>query len=535
MRGEPVDGFPTYSEDESQARAAFATDVLAALADIGEKGLDGRDADTVGFVSELAAQDVRAATHYWATPTATPYQLFHFTTYSDPVFTRFGFESADSVDRYVGLVRSLAGSIAGIGAKVAGQAARGFRIPKPALPGAVTTIENLRTHLLHSVRVDEERLGRLDPGGRGKLDDALDDAVKNDLGPAFNALLAELNDPEYRDAAPGAVGWVRYPHGDDAYRNFVADYTTTDQSPEDLHERGKAECAGLAERMSELRGALDFTGSEEDFRARLAAEPRLFAASPEEVEERYIGYMRRLEPMLGQWFSRLPATPYGVTRLNPALEASMTFGFYQPPTPAAPIGRYNYNASDLSQRSLLTAGTLIYHELAPGHHFHMARQREDDHLPPLRRDLIAFTAFTEGWAEYAAGLGWEMGLYDDPWDAYGRLAHERFTAQRLVVDTGLNLGIMSLEKAREFMRANTIESEVQIGTELLRYSTDLPGQALCYRAGYREFLRLREHSQSHLGSGFDVREFHEAVLGGGALPFRALERRVAREQGIESA
>lgn len=529
-RGEPVEAFPTYSEGESEARAAFARDVRTALGRLSKERLDGRDADTVGFLDELAEQGVRAAAHYWSTPVATPYQLYRFTTYGDALFGRFDFEQADAPERYVALIHSLADSIAGIAAKVAGQAERGLRIPRPALSGATKTLENLRAFFLRAVLVDEQRLGGLEPGRRGALESGAQAAADQRLAPAFDALLGLLTDPAYLSAAPETVGWAQYPHGVDAYRSFVRGYTTTDQSPEELHERGKAECAELAERMREVRSTLGFTGSEEEFHRRLAAEPRLFAATPEEVEQRYTDYMRRLDPLLASWFVRLPVAPYGVARLDPVLEKSLTYGFYQHPTPADNVGRYHFNASDLSQRSLLTAATLIYHELAPGHHFHIARQREDESLPPLRRDLIAFTAFTEGWAEYAAGLGWEMDLYDDPWDAYGRLAHERFTAQRLVVDTGLNLGLMSLDEAHDFMRANTTESETQIGTELLRYSTDLPGQALCYRAGYLEFMRLRKDEEARLGADFDVRSFHEALLGGGALPFPALERRVVREQ-----
>jgi uncharacterized protein (DUF885 family) len=243
--------------------------------------------------------------------------------------------------------------------------------------------------------------------------------------------------------------------------------------------------------------------------------------------------MAALEPKISGWFSRLPRAPYGVARLPQHMEAGMTYGYYQPPTPSDPVGRYMYNGSDLSKRSMLTAATLIFHELAPGHHFHLARQAEDESLPDVRREAMDIGAFNEGWAEYAAGLGWEMGLYDDPYDRYGRLVHERFTAQRLVVDTGLNLLGWSLERARRYMKDNTTESDVQVATETLRYSTDLPGQALAYRLGFLELQRLRAQAQERLGPRFDVRAYHEAVLRQGALPFPVLEdvlRRWAQEQ-----
>jgi uncharacterized protein (DUF885 family) len=355
--------------------------------------------------------------------------------------------------------------------------------------------------------------------------------AETELAPAFDRLLAVVDDPAYRGEAPQEVGWARYEGGEEAYRDFVRTGTGGDVAPELLHELGRDQCRELAGRMREVRAALGFLGSEAEFHDRLRTEPRLYARTPEEVEARFRGHLDRLAPLLPRWFATVPAAPYGLARLDRALESGMTFGYYELPTAASPVGRYRYNGSGLEGRSLIGSASLIYHELAPGHHFHLARQAEDRSLPQLRREAAEFGAFGEGWAEYAAGLGWEMGLYDDPWDAYGRLAQERFTAQRLVVDTGLNLGTMSLAQARDFMRANSTEADGQIDSDLLRYSTDLPGQALSYRAGYLEFVRLRARAEADLGAGFTVRAFHEAVLGGGALPFPALRRRVARELG----
>jgi len=387
----------------------------------------------------------------------------------------------------------------------------------------------MRSALSSGLRVGDNRLVALDPSARSAFRAAVARSVDADLEPAFDELVGVLDDPEYQVGAPGQVGWAHYPGGEAAYRAFVRQQLTLDVAPEDLHELGLQQCAELAERMREVRAALGFTGSEAEFHERLAREPRLFARTPAEVEDRYVSNVARLEPLLPDWFTTLPRAPYGVARVDPELEASLAYGYYEVPRADQPVGRYRYNGSDLGNRSLLGAATLIYHELAPGHHFQIARQAENDSLPLLRREVAEFIAFVEGWAEYAAGLGWEMGLYEDPWDAYGRLAHERFMAQRLVVDTGLNLATMTLEQARAFMRANTIESDAQIGPELLRYATDLPGQALTYRTGHLEFIAQRAAAQSRTGEAFDLRAFHEAILSGGALPFPALGRRLERE------
>ncbi|GAX58076.1 DUF885 domain-containing protein [Streptomyces olivochromogenes] len=529
-RGLPVESLPGVSDAEADERAGFAAGVLNRLDTLRSAVPPGPSADTAEFLRALAEQEAEAGRFHWLTPTATPYQLFRLQQYGDTVFRPFRFEQRADTDRYVSLVRDLARCVATVGDKAAGQAARGFRIPAPALAGVHTTLTRLRASATRYVRADAERLTRLDAASRGHLHDAVAGLVAAELEPAFDRLLALVDDPDYLREAPETVGWAHYPEGEAAYRAFVRTYTSGDTPPERLHELGREHCRELSERMREMRATLGFAGTEAEFHERLATEPRLYAATPEEVEARYRGHLDRLTPLLPRWFTVLPDAPYGVARLDPALEASMTFGYYDPPTATQPVGRYRYNASDLAHRSLLGAAALIYHELAPGHHFHLARQAESTELPDLRRELVPFSGFQEGWAEYAAGLAWEMGLYDDPWDAYGRLAHERFTAQRLVVDTGLNLGTMTLEEARTFMRAHAAaESEEQIATELLRYATDMPGQALTYRAGHTEFTALRAAYERDSGAAFDVRAFHETVLAGGTLPFPALRRRVERE------
>ncbi|MFJ4597756.1 MULTISPECIES: DUF885 domain-containing protein [unclassified Kitasatospora] len=527
-QGLPVETLPGASPAEAEERARFAEEVLARARTLDGAELSGTDADTVGFLAGLAEQEVRAHRCYWLTPAATPYRLFPLSQYVDAALRSHRFGEPADAERYLVLVRELARVVGSIGDKAAGQAARGFRVPAPALPGVRATLAGLRASVAERVEVDEARLGELGPAERGRVRSGVRRLVEAELLPAFDGLLAVLDDPDYLREAPQVVGWARYEGGEEAYREFVRIHSGGDTPPERLHELGREQCRELAERMREARVALGFHGPEGEFHERLRTEPRLYARTPEEVEARYRGYLDRLAPLLPRWFAVLPAAPYGLARLDPALEAGMTFGYYELPTPAAPIGRYRYNGSGLEGRSLIGAASLIHHELAPGHHFHLARQAENRVLPQLRREVAEFGAFNEGWAEYAAGLGWEMGLYDDPWDAYGRLAQERFTAQRLVVDTGLNLGTMSLEQARDFMRANSTEADGQIASDLLRYSTDLPGQALSYRAGYLEFVRLRARAEAEKGAGFEVRTFHEAVLGGGGLPFPVLRRRVER-------
>jgi uncharacterized protein (DUF885 family) len=214
-----------------------------------------------------------------------------------------------------------------------------------------------------------------------------------------------------------------------------------------------------------------------------------------------------------------------VKRLEPQLEPGQTFGYYQVPTGDDPTGYYRFNGSSLADRSLLNAGALIAHELLPGHHFQINLAFEIPDLPEFRRETFD-TAYTEGWGDYASAVAGEMGLYDDPYDLYGRLAMDMFISVRLVVDTGMNALGWTRAKAMDFMREHAMETDTQIATETLRYCCDIPGQALAYKMGSLRIRALREQAREALGPRFDLRRFHDAVLGGGSLPMDALERRV---------
>jgi uncharacterized protein (DUF885 family) len=272
---------------------------------------------------------------------------------------------------------------------------------------------------------------------------------------------------------------------------------------------------------------MGFSGSLDDFRRHLRTAPEFFARRPQDLGERMMAADARIRPLVDRWFARRPRAEGGVERLDPALEGAMTFGYYDPPRPGRERGVYFYNGSKPESRSLLLAAPLVYHELVPGHHFQIGLQRENTELVPLRQESFA-TAFVEGWAEYASALAGEMGLYADPRDAAGRLMMESFIAARLVVDTGMNALGWSRERAMDYLRANTFQAEGEIATESLRYSCDIPGQALAYKMGALHIRALRERAERELGPRFDIRRFHDLVLGGGSLPLRVLEERVAR-------
>ena len=325
--------------------------------------------------------------------------------------------------------------------------------------------------------------------------------------------------------APQIVGLSQYPGGRAYYRRLVRFHTTLDVTPEKVHELGMAEVARLNAELDGLREAIGFEGTPAEFRRHLRADPRFVPASAEEIGDRLLTAQKRIASKIPLFFGKTPSAPAGIRRLSPDLEEAVTYGYYQQPTATDPRGYYFYNGSSLGSRSLLSSAALIYHELVPGHHFQKSLQLENSELPGFRREGGG-TAYTEGWGEYASSLAGEMGMYEDPWDRAGRIGMDLFLSSRLVVDTGMNALGWSRARAIAFMKENTLESDSQIATETLRYSCDIPGQALAYKMGSAKIRELRVKSEHALGAGFDVRRFHDAVLGSGPMPLGVLERHV---------
>jgi uncharacterized protein (DUF885 family) len=277
-----------------------------------------------------------------------------------------------------------------------------------------------------------------------------------------------------------------------------------------------------------IRTSTGFAGTREEFMQFLKTDPRFFESSAEGIRARLERYVKLIEPHLGDFFSKMPRAPYGVRRLDPALEGSMTFGYYNWPTPAEPIGIYYFNGSKTNERNLLFGLALMAHELVPGHHFQISRQGENEALHPLRRETYN-TVFTEGWGEYAAALGTEMGIYSDPYDRAGRLMMDSMLSARLVVDTGMNALGWSRERAIDYLMAHSMLSATEAATETLRYSADIPAQALAYKMGSLRIMELRRDAQQRLGPRFDIRQFHEAILSQGSMPLGVLEAFLAEK------
>jgi uncharacterized protein (DUF885 family) len=505
-RGLPIKQLPEASYREAQRESTFGESILRRLDAVSLGRLTDDERITLSLLRWYAKRPIDNLRFFWLRSPVTPYAS-PIRTVNEALAT----SKMDSAER-VRLLGEYARFIDSIADVVKVQRQHGYVLPKPELP--------IVRGVLTSYIQPPERSAL-----RGNDDSpAVRDAITTVVTPALQRLL-DVFDAGYERDAPSGVGMAQYPGGAEAYSYFILEQTSLDKSPEEIHRLGLSEVERIARELDEIRKQVGFTGTLAEFRQYLKTDPRFFARSADEIGERLSAYVKKIEPQIPKFFAKQPRAAYGVRRLDPALEGAMTFGYYQVPTSTDPAGHYLYNGSKPNERNLLFAPALMLHELVPGHHFQFSRQTENEALPEFRRENHD-NAFTEGWGEYAATLGREMGIYDDPYDRAGRLMMDSLLSVRLVVDTGMNALGWSREKAMQYMRENTFLSETEIATESLRYSVDIPAQALGYKLGALKMLELRTNAQKALGSSFDIRQFHEWMIAGGSMPLSILEQHV---------
>ncbi|MBN1631708.1 MAG: DUF885 domain-containing protein [Thermoleophilia bacterium] len=361
------------------------------------------------------------------------------------------------------------------------------------------------------------------PGEAGRLQEAIVEVVDRQVRPAYQKLARYIAE-EYAPHGRTEDGVWSLPDGEARYRVAIRRQTSTDLHPDDIHQLGLEEVARIeGEQLSIARG-LGFSDLRL-FRESLKTERRLFATSREQILKTYRRYIELMKPELPRLFGLLPRTDLEVRPTETYREHEASGAEYWPGTPdGSRPGIVYVNTGDYQDRSLLEAESTAYHEALPGHHFQVAVAQALPGLPPFRQHA-SYNAYSEGWALYSERLGKEIGFYQDPYSDFGRLSSELLRAVRLVVDTGLHHKRWSREQAVQYLREHSSQDEVDIQAETDRYIV-LPAQALSYKLGQLEILRLRTRAEEELGSDFDLRGFHDRLLDGGALPLDILRTRV---------
>ena len=523
-RGLSADRIPGLTRASAREQAAWAGTMAKRLADIHPAELTHDEWLTYRDLQFEISLSTEAERYFWLTIPVTPYSS-PLRVLSTP-FESFEFRTPADGQTYLDALNQVPGVIAAYQAKLESQMQRGIVLPVDEIRLVVPFVRTLIADPPRSAfSVNASRLESLGVNASASLRQQIDDEVRADVNPSMQRLVAFIDGP-YRAHASTAVGVGQYPGGQDYYRFLIHQHTDLPLTPEEIHQIGLSEVARLNGELDKVRQAAGFSGSLVEFRHYLKTDPRFFPKSADDIGSTMMAAIRRIEPRIDSFFLETPKAPYGVKRLDESLEQSMTYGYYQLGTASDPTGLYRFNGSQPESRSVLMAPATIYHELIPGHHFQLALRRESTTLSPFRRSLM-HTAFTEGWAEYASDLAGEMGMYADPYARAGRLAMDLFLSTRLVVDTGMNALGWSRDRAMAYMRDNTLESDVQIDTETLRYSSDMPGQALAYKLGAREIHMLRARVEQAQGAAFDIRKFHAYLLDSGSMPLATLDDHVA--------
>ncbi len=329
---------------------------------------------------------------------------------------------------------------------------------------------------------------------------------------------------EYKPKCAKAVGISAQPGGAAYYAFQVRSHTTTNLTPDEIHNIGLSEVARIRARMDGVAKAAGYA-SREAMIAELRTNPKYFAKTPAELLAAAAATAKLIDGKMPQYFHTLPRLPYGIRPIPAETAETTTTAYYNAGRPDAGIaGFYYVNTSKLSQRPLWELPALTVHEAVPGHHNQIALQQELD-LPAFRKYATGFTAFVEGWGLYSEYLGEEMGIYDTPEKMMGRLSYEMWRACRLVVDTGMHAKGWPKERAIAFMKDNTALTDANIEAEVNRYIS-WPGQALGYKIGEIKIRELRAKAEAALGDKFDLPRFHDAVLMQGAVPLSVLEQQI---------
>ena len=313
--------------------------------------------------------------------------------------------------------------------------------------------------------------------------------------------------------------------GGAAYYAFqVRQQTTTNLTPDAIHRIGLSEVARIRAEMGQVATTAGFA-SREAMIADMRTNPKYFARTPAELMAEAALQAKTIDGKMPDLFNKLARLPYGLKEIPPEIAPGSTTAYYQQGSPEAGIAGYYYvNTSKLDQRPLWELPALTVHEAVPGHHMQIATQQELE-MPAWRKATSQYTAFVEGWALYSERLGIEMGIYDTPQKDMGRLSYEMWRATRLVVDTGLHAKAWSKAQAIAFMTDNSALSAANIEAEVNRYIAN-PGQALAYKIGELKIRELRTRAERTLGQSFDLRRFHDAVLGQGAVPLDMLDAQI---------
>lgn len=523
-------------EDLEKARK----DMTRYIAEIkGFTGLTGQQALSQQVMLEFYSTNLSQLDFPWVVPGGGLYpvdQLFS-PPVSLPQFMTNGHVVTDvkSAERYISRLHAVSRKFEQLGQSVRNQAAAGVVPPDFVVDKSLVVLDSFTKDpvadnpLVTTLKTRLEKAGVPD-AERARLIAAATQAVEKDVYPAYQNL-AKLMREEIRPKATSDAGVWRLPDGARYYKLALRANTTVDTEPEAIHEIGLSEVARITAEMDALLNSLgraDGTVSER-IQALEKDPAQHYAPGRDSHAEELADLKRMTDAVMAKapdWFNTLPKQPLDIQAVPEYAEETSPGGYYNPPAlDGSRPGIFYINLGEKSRSPKFSLPTLVYHEAAPGHHFQLALAQTIEDVPTFRK-VYPFTSYAEGWALYAERLAKEMGMYEnDPYGDLGRLRDELFRAVRLVVDTGIHAKRWTREQAITYMRDTTGMNEGAVTIEIDRYIV-LPGQACAYKLGQLKILDLRDKARAALGDKFDIKGFHDVVLGSGGLPLTVLEAQV---------
>jgi len=366
--------------------------------------------------------------------------------------------------------------------------------------------------------------GTVSAADQERLRKAGRELVQQKVLPAYQKL-SDFWTKDYYTNTRETIGISALQNGQEWYSYMARAHTTTDLTPQKIHEIGLSEVKRIRAEMDKVIQESGFKGSFEDFLKFLRTDPQFYYTKPEDLLTGYRDICKRIDAELPKLFGKLPRLSYGVREVPAYSAPSQTTAYYNPGSlKAGRPGWYFANTYKLETRPKWEMEALSMHEAVPGHHLQIALAEELENVPKFR-NFSGYTAFVEGWGLYSESLGTEMGFYKDPYSHFGQLTYEMWRAVRLVIDTGIHSMDWGRQQAIDYFKANAAKQEHDIIVEVDRYIVT-PGQALAYKIGEMKIKELRKYASEQLGDKFSIREFHDVVLGNGAVPLSILERQV---------
>lgn len=402
---------------------------------------------------------------------------------------------------------------------------KGYTQPRLVTEGVVSQIESLLSADIDSHPYLRAFLGSEEVLGADNAQELISEVktyILEELNPAYQELATFLRE-EYLPQSRAGIGIKEVPNGREWYEYLARYHTTTNLTPDQIHEIGLQEVARIRSEMEDVMKSVAWEGDFRSFLEFLRTDPQFYYETGEELLDAYRAMSKKIDAYMPTLFHKLPRAPYGVIPIPMESAPFTTTAYYNAPSTGRP-GYFYANLYKPETRPKYEIPVLTVHEAVPGHHHQIALAQELENVPNFRK-YLSFTAFVEGWGLYSEQLGESMGLYEDPYDKIGQLTYDMWRAIRLVVDTGMHYRDWTREDAINLFLENTAKTQQDIENEVDRYIA-WPGQALAYKIGQLKIMELRDKAKIELGDNFDIRDYHDFILSFGSIPLSIMEEKV---------